>query len=451
MKQFILYLENVRRLFFLVLLFSISGKGLAQTYHPLGGYIYIEKLGKGYLDQRYTITANILFNQTDKIPQFVTFNILMYKEGVFKIERDSVTQNLDSTITVSYPMYCNFLDNYEMPYPITVTIDSSYVYEGQNMVGTKPIFYLKVNHQTRLCTFSPAFNLDVIHVKPDEDFRGNLYRYNLNTDDIVRFDEIAYLYYEDFRADTNIFIQYKSGDMFWPAPHKLGTYKNALENKYNRMMVGNFPIFTFAVDSSIKSIFVFNKNDLDSNGLIGIRPQANDTAYYHFAFVDHDADSIVPEWHTTFDQFDTVKPIITYTKSGDSLLVDFKVYVSPIMKYYSPGSFSFVFKSLKSTRKCFNRYFSFYVNDSNTTNTGLEKIAYLNELTVYPNPANNQLYINSNIKSINSKLYNTLGELIITSGATIIDTKDLATGLYYLTIYNSNSEIIGNRRVVIEH
>ena len=63
---------------------------------------------------------------------------------------------------------------------------------------------------------------------------------------------------------------------------------------------------------------------------------------------------------------------------------------------------------------------------------------------VYPNPANNTVTIQlkENLQLKNARLYNTIGELILTTTDQTIAVKNLAKGLYYITIVTNEGKTV---------
>jgi hypothetical protein len=73
-----------------------------------------------------------------------------------------------------------------------------------------------------------------------------------------------------------------------------------------------------------------------------------------------------------------------------------------------------------------------------------------NEFTVYPNPANNNLFLNFKDKSVKPKvtIRNTLGQIILTTSSTIIDTSTITDGIYFIEI-EEETKII--KKIIIKH
>ena len=70
-----------------------------------------------------------------------------------------------------------------------------------------------------------------------------------------------------------------------------------------------------------------------------------------------------------------------------------------------------------------------------------------NEISIYPNPANDQLSIvlNEKIKIKNIELINSLGQTILTTQNTLIDLSEITAGLYLVKITTTNGDKITTR------
>lgn len=73
-----------------------------------------------------------------------------------------------------------------------------------------------------------------------------------------------------------------------------------------------------------------------------------------------------------------------------------------------------------------------------------------NEFTVYPNPVNNNLFLNFKDNSVKPKvtIRNTLGQIILTTNSTIIDTSTITDGVYFIEI-EEETKII--KKIIIKH
>ncbi len=88
------------------------------------------------------------------------------------------------------------------------------------------------------------------------------------------------------------------------------------------------------------------------------------------------------------------------------------------------------------------------------TRKGLTTGTSANEITLYPNPVSNELFIEAGEKTgLSIKLYNMMGSLVLDQnidGNQSINTGKLASGIYTYKIYqNNNEQKIG--KLVISH
>jgi hypothetical protein len=73
---------------------------------------------------------------------------------------------------------------------------------------------------------------------------------------------------------------------------------------------------------------------------------------------------------------------------------------------------------------------------NSTTSMGQSKA--FNNITLFPNPVNNKLYINGLDKNYNIEIYNAMGVKVRSvSSASEIEMNDLETGIYYISIRNN--------------
>ena len=72
---------------------------------------------------------------------------------------------------------------------------------------------------------------------------------------------------------------------------------------------------------------------------------------------------------------------------------------------------------------------------------GIDLVNNFTNISIYPNPAKNKLYINYN-KAITVEIYNVLGEKIITTNKNIIDIAYLPQGTFVILIKNKNMNLL---------
>ena len=74
-----------------------------------------------------------------------------------------------------------------------------------------------------------------------------------------------------------------------------------------------------------------------------------------------------------------------------------------------------------------------------------------NEITVYPNPANTEINITTPTKNTTYTFTNMYGELISKGKSQHINTSSLANGIYFITLYDEEQNILGTEKVLINH
>ncbi len=71
------------------------------------------------------------------------------------------------------------------------------------------------------------------------------------------------------------------------------------------------------------------------------------------------------------------------------------------------------------------------------------------QIEIYPNPASDILYINTNLENFTYELISSSGVKIKSGNSNSIHTNDIASGIYFITIYN-NSNKIESKKVIIQ-
>jgi len=88
-------------------------------------------------------------------------------------------------------------------------------------------------------------------------------------------------------------------------------------------------------------------------------------------------------------------------------------------------------------------YVKIYQNTTASTND-----VFANKFAVYPNPSSDVLNIRTNETIDKVELYNTIGQLILTKKANIVNVNGINNGLYILKIYSGNK--IVSKKVIID-
>jgi hypothetical protein len=89
-----------------------------------------------------------------------------------------------------------------------------------------------------------------------------------------------------------------------------------------------------------------------------------------------------------------------------------------------------------------------------STTTGINQLSNnINQVTVYPNPSNGNITIQTDKEIGAVIMYNTLGEMVYhqTSNKTIVDANNLENGVYFITVKDKQQQIITTKRIVIQH
>jgi hypothetical protein len=85
-----------------------------------------------------------------------------------------------------------------------------------------------------------------------------------------------------------------------------------------------------------------------------------------------------------------------------------------------------------------------------TLSVGIGKIEAKNKVTIYPNPVNNLLFVEST-KSVNLYIYNGLGQLVLVKKSTnILDVSPLPAGIFTLKVMGTAGEYLKTERLIVE-
>jgi hypothetical protein len=64
------------------------------------------------------------------------------------------------------------------------------------------------------------------------------------------------------------------------------------------------------------------------------------------------------------------------------------------------------------------------------------------ELVVYPNPASSKIAVKCKLLDVRKELYNSVGQLILSSKENEIDVRNLSRGIYYLKVGNVSRKVV---------
>ena len=89
---------------------------------------------------------------------------------------------------------------------------------------------------------------------------------------------------------------------------------------------------------------------------------------------------------------------------------------------------------------------------SSTTNIN-QLVNASNQVSIYPNPANETITIQSEKEIGSVIIYNTIGELVYTqaSNKTSIDISTLQSGVYFATVKDKQQQIVSTQKIVVQH
>lgn len=409
-----------------LILFSTILKGQIIV---LGGYISIEKTSPDPLDFTNNLSAHILFERGSEIPDSVNFNY-----GLMKNKSGNLTAVkfiCDSTREVEYiAKDCSF-DFATTIVPVRVTTFKKAHFAGINVFDSTQFELYYQNEVRSNWQVLKGFSPELIHHNPNEELHINLFWDSLVTETILfsMSDVLSDPWYLN-----GLYIHPATGDIVWRNTPQHGKYSSYfyIESPFSSYDSPRLN-YTLAIDSMIKSHFVYDATKSDSIGLIAISAPLLDTFRFSFYYVDPDADSVIPEFHSTLTRFHLNSPDVKCHQSNDTTFVEFNLIASKEIYMRLPGSMSFLFRSYKQGRTCIKRCFSFYIKGQKSMDGLLEETT-INKRSIYPNPSNS--FVNIDLSStFNYDIYNYSGMILLSGSAhKQIDIRSLPTGLYSLKI-----------------
>lgn len=69
-------------------------------------------------------------------------------------------------------------------------------------------------------------------------------------------------------------------------------------------------------------------------------------------------------------------------------------------------------------------------------------------VSIYPNPIKNTININSNFEIIKVAVFNTIGQLVLSSKQKTINSESLETGVYFVKVYASDGKTVGVKKIL---
>jgi hypothetical protein len=74
-----------------------------------------------------------------------------------------------------------------------------------------------------------------------------------------------------------------------------------------------------------------------------------------------------------------------------------------------------------------------------------------NQLSIYPNPSNNKIQVNSDADFNRIEIVNNLGQLIISQeNAAEVSVKDLSNGIYFIHLFDAQNKLLATKKFIKE-
>ena len=64
------------------------------------------------------------------------------------------------------------------------------------------------------------------------------------------------------------------------------------------------------------------------------------------------------------------------------------------------------------------------------------------ELVVYPNPTSTKIVVRCQMSDVRKELYNSIGQLVLSTKENEIDVNNLSRGIYYLKVGNLSRKVV---------
>lgn len=419
----------------------------AQVTEAYGGYIQ----SKGVSGLLYQFETVVFFATANNIPDSIT----MYmgdntsKKGFIQSKT-----NLCNAVKVIYslPKHTYKGGGLYRPStsfePNTVTLKNSY----NNTVQDFFLYHsISIDENSSRSTVSSNFkDIPLIEIEKGRNRVLNLFGFDEDMDSIY--------FYSPREMKNGTFVETKNircnpftADFLINSNMDTGWYNYVMSAADNDTSWGfqksrTYNCFTIHVSNERAAYFSPIGAKTDTQGIYYIDLKATDkTISYQTnytrpkGFTNY---NITLQSYQTFSQ----SPIITSTQKNDTTLLinvtipldsaDADIYKKP------PFSISLIVKHTDSLGNCQQDLTSFYVN--NNIKTGMNEESTLPAISMYPNPAQQKLYINlpnTAHKNLQFHLFDSKGTLLKTFPLTHneIDISELKQGLYFITITGENT------------
>ncbi|MEE1019800.1 MAG: T9SS type A sorting domain-containing protein [Bacteroidales bacterium] len=276
----------------------------------------------------------------------------------------------------------------------------------------------------------------------------------------------------------------KEGLQIWTTDQKYGQYNE--QYRYERLALTEED--TIIDGKSYKKLYSFTEREFDietATFVCGIRENENKQVFvasYHnqqefllYDFSLTEGDSILAESNGEYDLYFNVTDVDTIDYNGverrkitlqfynyawvtwiegigniEGLLMDWRSYIMAMDPMPNVR-----LRCYEHNEECLYSDFSFdeSIYDCYTPlYTGLENNEFENELSVYPNPAKERLYINTSLPIKELTICNLLGQEIqkynMTEKTSSIDISGLKEGVYFVKLYTDKA--VFSQKIIVE-
>ncbi len=348
-------------------------------------------------------------NQTTMFSRDKTHEIYIYKKDTLDNNRTVKKVEIYQADT-DIPDAFNPVDSFISPI----------IYKGYLLmyIQNDSVFANISNHRSN---FSYIFISNVVR----KDEYVFLYRFNTQIGDKTAYRrkllDTAYCEREDSSGIIDTF-----NEVFYV----YDTLTKIVENDYNYNLYGR--------DCKIR----ITQNKSSTNHLFGYQYLYENLAPYDYFYN-------IPRLDTFYDTADKyVFRRFCQPKGGVSVYdwgIKYELYC-----YYQGGQGHFMNRHWGGKEENGCKYVEQFIKDKLNIRSNTQ-----NEIKIYPNPAQNILYIEGLDFGSSIFVYNNLGKLVFSNSTNLkkesLSLDNLSKGHYYINIYNKNNELIKNEKIIKEN
>ncbi len=298
---------------------------------------------------------------------------------------------------------------------------------------------------------SPQFLSPLVYWNPQEDLCFNLFK----TQPVYSvYDTVTYDYiFSDTLTHDPLYLDKKTGSMCLTKgniPQSTIFFVWATSNPRYTLIRSHQPLaITLIPDTTLPGRFAVDPEMKDSNGFLWYYTSEQTQQHFSFQYLDSTADSVyINTYSPLFNIGSSVQTSVA--KQQDTFSVEVSFPISGFSKFYFPMPVNFEVIPYSQGLVGKSRLISIAVSDKSLTGM-MESSGNDLNLSFYPNPASNELFLSVNsciqtIRMINSSGITYYPEITQRQS---INTSTLPNGLYYALIKTADGFCC--KKVLIAH